>query len=116
MKSDELERRINALEKDLAGQAGTIEQRRMKIREEAQGVRVGARKDLDRFVADVTRQLPHVIESAKTGELKAHLPAFIEETFRTFKVRRDPQCPACGPDAGEIVIAEYDELCMPHAH
>ena len=39
----------------------------------------------------------------------------LEESFRTFKVRRDPQCPACGPDAGEIVIAEYDELCMPHA-
>jgi len=31
-------------------------------------------------------------------------------------VRRDPECPACGPNAGEIVIAEYDELCMPHAH
>jgi sulfur-carrier protein adenylyltransferase/sulfurtransferase len=40
----------------------------------------------------------------------------LEESFRTFKVRRDPACPACGPDAGEIVIAEYDELCMPHAH
>ncbi|HVC13672.1 MAG TPA: molybdopterin-synthase adenylyltransferase MoeB [Acidimicrobiales bacterium] len=38
----------------------------------------------------------------------------LEETFRTFNVRRDPRCPACGPDAGEIVIAEYDELCMPH--
>jgi sulfur-carrier protein adenylyltransferase/sulfurtransferase len=38
----------------------------------------------------------------------------LEENFRTFKVHRDPQCPACGPDAGEIVIAEYDELCMPH--
>ena len=31
----------------------------------------------------------------------------LEESFRTFKVRRDPACPACGPDAGEIVIAEY---------
>jgi molybdopterin/thiamine biosynthesis adenylyltransferase/rhodanese-related sulfurtransferase len=40
----------------------------------------------------------------------------LEETFRTFKVRRDPHCPACGPDARPIVIAEYDELCMPHAH
>jgi len=40
----------------------------------------------------------------------------LEESFRTFKVRRDPKCPACGPDAGEIVIAEYDDLCMPHAH
>ncbi|HET9732594.1 MAG TPA: molybdopterin-synthase adenylyltransferase MoeB [Acidimicrobiales bacterium] len=38
----------------------------------------------------------------------------LEETFRTFKVRRDPQCPACGENAGELVIAEYDELCMPH--
>jgi molybdopterin/thiamine biosynthesis adenylyltransferase/rhodanese-related sulfurtransferase len=38
----------------------------------------------------------------------------LEETFRTFKVRRDPECPACGENAGEIVIAEYDGLCMPH--
>jgi molybdopterin/thiamine biosynthesis adenylyltransferase/rhodanese-related sulfurtransferase len=38
----------------------------------------------------------------------------LEESFRTFKVHRDPECPACGPNAGEIVIAEYDDLCMPH--
>jgi molybdopterin/thiamine biosynthesis adenylyltransferase/rhodanese-related sulfurtransferase len=40
----------------------------------------------------------------------------LEESFRTFKVRRDPNCPACGENAPPIVIAEYDELCMPHAH
>jgi len=39
----------------------------------------------------------------------------MDESFRTFKVRRDPACPACGENAGEIVIAEYDDLCMPHA-
>ncbi len=39
----------------------------------------------------------------------------LEQSFRTFKVRRDPACPACGPDAGEIVIAEYDDYCLPHA-
>ncbi len=39
----------------------------------------------------------------------------LEESFRTFKVRRDPACPACGENAGEIVIAEYDDLCLPHA-
>jgi len=38
----------------------------------------------------------------------------LEESFRTFKVRRDPACPACGENAGDIVIAEYDDLCMPH--
>jgi molybdopterin/thiamine biosynthesis adenylyltransferase len=39
----------------------------------------------------------------------------LEESFRTFTVRRDPTCPTCGPDAPPIVIAEYDELCLPHA-
>ena len=39
----------------------------------------------------------------------------LEQSFRTFKVRRDPACPACGEAAGPIVVAEYDDLCMPHA-
>jgi molybdopterin/thiamine biosynthesis adenylyltransferase/rhodanese-related sulfurtransferase len=39
----------------------------------------------------------------------------LDETFRTFKVRRDPECPACGEHAAPIVIAEYDEHCFPHA-
>jgi molybdopterin/thiamine biosynthesis adenylyltransferase/rhodanese-related sulfurtransferase len=47
-----------------------------------------------------------------TGRLLAY--DALDESFRTFKVNRDPDCPACGPNAGEIVIAEYDELCMPH--
>jgi len=38
----------------------------------------------------------------------------LDESFRSFKVRRDPECPACGENAGPIVIAEYDEFCMPH--
>ena len=39
----------------------------------------------------------------------------LDQSFRTFKVRRDPECPACGEHAGPIQIAEYDDLCMPHA-
>ncbi|MGH9035511.1 MAG: molybdopterin-synthase adenylyltransferase MoeB [Acidimicrobiia bacterium] len=38
----------------------------------------------------------------------------LEQTFRTFKVNRDPACPACG-DGATITIADYDEYCMPHA-
>ncbi len=48
------------------------------------------------------------------GRLLAY-DALTEES-RIFKVRRDPNCPACGENVKEIVIAEYDELCMPHAH
>jgi molybdopterin/thiamine biosynthesis adenylyltransferase/rhodanese-related sulfurtransferase len=49
--------------------------------------------------------------------LRGRLLAYdaLEQSFRTFKVRRDPKCPACGEDAAPIVIAEYDEHCLPHA-
>jgi molybdopterin/thiamine biosynthesis adenylyltransferase/rhodanese-related sulfurtransferase len=48
--------------------------------------------------------------------LRGRLLAYdaLEQSFRSFKVRRDPTCPACGENA-QIVIAEYDDLCMPHA-
>jgi molybdopterin/thiamine biosynthesis adenylyltransferase/rhodanese-related sulfurtransferase len=38
----------------------------------------------------------------------------LEQSFRSFKVNRDPRCPSCG-DGAEIVIAEYDQFCLPHA-
>ena len=38
----------------------------------------------------------------------------LEQSFRTFKVNRDPNCPACSLAPADIVIAEYDDLCMPH--
>ncbi|MGP8065462.1 MAG: molybdopterin-synthase adenylyltransferase MoeB [Acidimicrobiales bacterium] len=38
----------------------------------------------------------------------------LAEEFRSFSFRRDPNCPACGEAAGQIVIAEYDQLCRPH--
>jgi molybdopterin/thiamine biosynthesis adenylyltransferase/rhodanese-related sulfurtransferase len=49
--------------------------------------------------------------------LRGRLLAYdaLEQSFRTFKVRRDPTCPACGEHAAPIVIAEYDDLCLPHA-
>lgn len=82
MKSEELDRRIKMLEDDLRGQAGTIEQRRIKIREEISGIKVGAQKDLEHFVEDTIRQLPNVIDSAKKEDLRKFLPAFLEDTFR----------------------------------
>jgi molybdopterin/thiamine biosynthesis adenylyltransferase/rhodanese-related sulfurtransferase len=38
----------------------------------------------------------------------------LEEDFRSYKIRRDPDCPACSLSPGEITIAEYDEYCAPH--
>jgi molybdopterin/thiamine biosynthesis adenylyltransferase/rhodanese-related sulfurtransferase len=38
----------------------------------------------------------------------------LEQSFRTFRVNRDPECAACSIPKQDLVIAEYDELCMPH--
>jgi len=49
-------------------------------------------------------------------DLSGRLLAYdsLDESFRTFKMRRDPHCPTCSIDPAEIVIAEYDEHCAPH--
>ncbi len=58
--------------------------------------------------------IKHVLDLGET--LNGRLLAYdaLEQSFRTFKVRRDPNCPACGENAPPIRIAEYDDLCLPH--
>ncbi|MBU6329075.1 MAG: molybdopterin-synthase adenylyltransferase MoeB [Acidobacteria bacterium] len=38
----------------------------------------------------------------------------LEQSFMTYRIRRDPNCPACSIDPSEIIIAEYDQYCTPH--
>jgi len=81
MSSEELERRIGFLEKDLAGQSRTIEERRSGIREEVAAIRAWVKRDLDRFVEDTIRQVPDVVDGASGDEIKLHLGAFLEKTL-----------------------------------
>ncbi|MDI3290876.1 dynamin family protein [Polyangium sp. 15x6] len=81
MSSEELARRIDLLEKDLAGQSRTIEERRGGIREEVAAIRAWVQRDLAHFVDDVTRQIPDIVDNADPDELKTWLGPFLEKTF-----------------------------------
>ncbi|MFT3775489.1 MAG: dynamin family protein [Minicystis sp.] len=81
MSAEELERRIGLLEKDLAGQSRTIEERRAGIREEVSAIRAWVRRDLEHFVDDVIKQLPEMIDNATGDDLKRHLGAYLQKTF-----------------------------------
>ena len=81
MTSEELSRRIEMLERDLAGQSKTIEERRIGIREEVARIQTWVQRDLERFVEDVIRQIPDVVDNAPADELKVHLGPFLERTF-----------------------------------
>jgi len=54
--------------------------------------------------------------ASRSGAARRPSPRYdaLEQSFRIFKIRRDPACPACGEHAGEIVVAEYDRAL--HAH
>jgi small GTP-binding protein len=109
MKTEELERRIKVLEDDLKGTAGTIEQRRMKIREEISGIKVMAQKDLEKFVEDTIRQLPNVIDSAKQDDLRKFLPAFLEDTFKQWAETESKEIAAKLETLAEQTIALIKE-------
>ena len=79
---DRLERRIELLKQELRGSSETLEKRRLMIREETAAIKAWARRDLDRFCDDVERQLPQVVENASADDLKRHLGAFLESSFR----------------------------------
>ena len=81
MSSEELQRRIERIQLDLEGQQKTTDERRGAIREEVAAIRAWVRRDLDRFVDDVIRQLPAIVEQADIDDLRMHLPSFLESTF-----------------------------------
>jgi small GTP-binding protein len=82
MSVEEVHRRIDAVEQDLAGQAKTTEQRRGAIREEVAAIKAWVRRDLERLVDDVTRQIPAIVDDASVDDLKSHLGPFLEKAFR----------------------------------
>jgi GTP-binding protein EngB required for normal cell division len=81
MSANELSRRIEFLEKDLAGKAKTIEERRAAIREEISAIKAWVRRDLEHFVDDVIKQIPAIVDAAKPDEIKLHLGPFLERTI-----------------------------------
>jgi hypothetical protein len=81
----------------------------MKIREEISGIKVGASKDLERFVEDTIRQLPNVIESAKQDDLRKFLPSFLEDTFRQWAEAESKEIAAKLESLAEKTIALIKE-------
>jgi small GTP-binding protein len=84
MDARELDRRISAIESDLAGQGSTIDQRRARIREELSAVRAWARRDLDRFVEDASRMIGAQIEAADPDDLKTYFQGYLEHVVKTW--------------------------------
>lgn len=109
MTPEQLTRRIEGLQADLAGQAETLEKRRLLLREEAGAIKAWARRDLDRFCDDLVAQLPQAIERATPEDLKQHLGAFLEQAFRDWAVAESREIGAALEQVSDRVLALLKE-------
>ena len=105
MSSEELTRRIDALEKDLAGQHRTIEERRAAIREEIAAIKAWVKRDLEHFVDDVTGKLQKVIDETSSRDLKLHLGTFLQKTFAEWAQEETREIAAALEKLAERTIA-----------
>jgi GTPase Era involved in 16S rRNA processing len=105
MSIEELGRRIDILEKDLAGQSRTIEERRAGIREEVSAIRAWVKRDLEHFVIDVEKQLPAIIDQASGSDIKVHLGGFLERTITAWAQSETKEIAAALEALAEKTIA-----------
>ena len=105
MSIEELGRRIDFLEKDLAGQSRTIEERRAGIREEVAAIHAWVKRDLEHFVLDVEKQLPDIIDQASGSDIKVHLGGFLERTITAWAQAETKEIAAALETLAEKTIA-----------
>lgn len=105
MTGEELTRRIDKLEQDLAGQAKTIEERRSAIREEVAAIKAWVKRDLDHFAEDVAKQIPPMVDGASADEIKTHLGPFLERTFVEFAQKESKEVAGALEALAEKTIA-----------
>lgn len=87
MTSEELERRIAALEKDLEGAKGLVAERVKRVHEEVGAVRAVARRDLFAFAEEFATAIPAQIEQQTADDVRRYLPGFIEDTWKKWLER-----------------------------
>jgi molybdopterin/thiamine biosynthesis adenylyltransferase/rhodanese-related sulfurtransferase len=72
--------------------------------------------------------LPGIMGSLQAAEALKHLLGIgeslsgrlvifdaLDTTFHEVSLRRDPECPVCGEDAGPIEYIDYEQFCLPPA-
>lgn len=109
MDQSELERRLGALEGDLASSEKAVERRERIIRESLAAVKALVRKECDDFGRRFAAALPQEIESSRAEDLKRYLPGFMEERFRSFADRQGQEIQKRLEKVAEDAIAFVSE-------
>lgn len=105
MSAEQIARRVEMLERDLEGHADTIESRRMMIREQVGAIKARSRANLDRFCDDTIAKLPSIVEAASADDVKQHLGAFLERSFKEWATAETGEMAGALEELAERVMA-----------
>ncbi len=97
--SDELEKRITAVQGKLNESRALIAQNLDKIDDSVGGIAATARHNLRQFVNGFAEALPQEIEKADAKDVKRYLPTFIQDQFKDFIERE-----------GYVIAGNLEEL------
>jgi hypothetical protein len=109
MSAEELERRIEALEKDLELSKTAVAERQKRIHEEVSAVRAVARRDLLAFAEEFAQAIPQQIEQQSADDVRRYLPTFIEDTWKKWLEREGQVIGGKLETLAEEVVAMVNE-------
>ncbi len=87
MSADELERRIQAAEKDLEVSRAQVAERQKMIQEEVSAVRAVARRDLFAFAEEFANAIAAQVEKQSADDTRRFLASYIEDTWKQWLER-----------------------------
>ncbi len=82
MSSEEIERRMAALEADIAEARTQVDKRKAKIDEEIAAIRAVASRDLETFTNEFAAAIRLEVEKSSANDIQRYMPGFIEEQWR----------------------------------
>jgi GTPase Era involved in 16S rRNA processing len=82
MSSEEIERRMAALEADIAEARTQVDKRKAKIDEEVAAIRAVASRDLETFTNEFAAAIRLEVEKSSANDIQRYMPGFIEEQWR----------------------------------
>lgn len=128
MPTDELDRKISAVESNLSEIGSTVAERQRKVREEIYAVRTWARRDLDLFVEEAVKGAKVEVERSKPNDLKVYFNSYLEKQFKDWAEKETKDIGIALESIAEKTIAlikqdankassklfaEFNKTCMP---
>ncbi len=109
LSSEQLDKRVVLLAKDLQSHSGVVDERRNMVREESAAIKAWARRDLERFCDEFLEKLPQMLESTSAQDVRQHFGPYLEKAFKDWAASETQEIATSLEQLAERAIAMVRE-------